>query len=66
MGLVPDSQLSKWEEAGSRLLSQLNERESRIAELENAIAQHRLTVWGSKDCEVSSEPDAALYAHLQN
>jgi len=38
----------------------------RIALLENAIAQHKLKQWGGEDVEVSSDVDAALYAHLQN
>ena len=37
----------------------------RIAELENAIAQHKLRQWGGDGVEVSNEADAALYAHVK-
>jgi hypothetical protein len=41
MGLVPDSQLSKWEDAASKLLAQLKEREARIERLEAALRKVR-------------------------
>lgn len=39
--------------------------EKRIAELENAIAQHKLAQWGGEGVEVSNDADAALYAHVK-
>lgn len=37
MSLVPDGQISKWEEAAFKLVEQLRQREARTAELKVAL-----------------------------
>ena len=57
MSLVPDSQLNKWEEAASRLLAQLKEREARIAELEKAARDVTWFDWSDNDSDAVAAID---------